>query len=321
MQIFLSAHNPLFVRGLSFAQRIDYVASIYYFLLGPARVVFLLAPLVYLLFGKYVVVTDLTSLLTFYVAHYIGGVVASGVLARGFRNPFWADLYETVMSVPLTSTTVTTVLLRRPWPFLVTPKGIRSSGYRFDVWPSVPYLVIAAALLVGIGLGIAEIVGTGRVHAAVVISLLWGAYNAVLCATATLVAREHPQRRAAPRLPVNRPCELDVAGTVLSARTFDLSDAGLRLFLNPPRFLPPVVDLRLLHEPDPALRARVDEPALGIGRKRARRPARERILDMAVERKHAAAQLRAHRTVGEVTGDAVAVFENMTVAIDNLCLL
>jgi cellulose synthase (UDP-forming) len=130
LQIFLSAHNPLFVRGLTVAQRIDYFASIYYFLLGPARMVFLLAPLVYLLFGKYVVVTDLTSLLTFYVAHYIGGVVASGVLARGFRNPFWGDLYETVMSVPLTSTTVATVLLRRPWPFLVTPKGIRSPGYR-----------------------------------------------------------------------------------------------------------------------------------------------------------------------------------------------
>jgi cellulose synthase (UDP-forming) len=246
IQMFLSGDNPLFLPGLSLAQRIDYLASIYYFLLGPARVAYLMAPLAYLLFGKYVVVADALSLLTFYVAHYVGAVLATGVVTRGFRNPFWADLYETVMSVPLAITTFTTVLFRKSWAFLVTPKGIQSSKYRLDVLPSAPYVVIAGLLLVGIALGVAELIQEGRSNPALTVSLVWGAYNAVLCATAAMVARERPQRRTAARLAADLPCELGVDGAVLQARTFDVSESGVRLFLDPPRFLPRQVDVRLV---------------------------------------------------------------------------
>ncbi len=246
IQMFLSRDNPLFLEGLSLAQRIDYLASIYYFLLGPARVIYLVAPLVYLLFGKYVVVADLVSLLTFYVAHYVAAVLATGVVTRGFRNPFWADLYETVMSVPLAITTFTTVFFRRSWAFLVTPKGIQSSQYRLDVIPSAPYVVITGALLAGIVFGAVELVREGHAHPALTVSLVWGLYNTVLCATAAMVARERPQRRTATRLAADLPCELGVEGEVLSARTFDVSESGVRLFLDPPRFLPRQVDVRLV---------------------------------------------------------------------------
>jgi cellulose synthase (UDP-forming) len=246
IQMFLSGDNPLFLPGLSLAQRIDYLASIYYFLLGPARVAYLVAPLAYLLFGKFVVVADALSLLTFYVAHYVGAVFATGVVTRGFRNPFWADLYETVMSVPLAITTFTTVLFRKSWAFLVTPKGIQSAKYRLDVVPSAPYVMIAGLLSVGIALGVAELIREGRSNPALTVSLIWGAYNAVLCATAAMVARERPQRRTAARLAADLPCELGVDGTMLQARTFDVSESGVRLFLDPPRFLPRQVDVRLV---------------------------------------------------------------------------
>ncbi len=246
IQMFLSRDNPMFLQGLSLAQRIDYLASIYYFLLGPARVIYLVAPLAYLLLGRYVVVADLVSLLTFYVAHYVAAVLATGVVTRGFRNPFWADLYETVMSVPLAITTFTTVFVRRSWAFLVTPKGIRSPKHRLDVLPSAPYVLITGALVVGTALGVVELVREGHSNPALTISLVWGLYNAVLCATAAMVARERPQRRTATRLAADLPCELGVDGAVLSARTFDVSESGVRLFLDPPRFLPRQVDVRLL---------------------------------------------------------------------------
>lgn len=246
IQMFLSQDNPMFLRGLTLAQRIDYLASIYYFLLGPSRVIYLLAPLAYLLFGAYVVVADMPSLLTFYVAHFVASVAATGVLTRGFRNPFWADLYETVMSVPLAMTTFTTIFFRRSWAFLVTPKGLQSSKHRLDLIPSAPYAVIAGALLVGLGLGVAELIREGQSNPALTVSLVWGAYNAVLCGTATMVARERPQRRTATRLAADLPCELVVDDAVLTARTFDVSESGVRLFLDPPRLLPRQVDVRLL---------------------------------------------------------------------------
>jgi hypothetical protein len=139
-----------------------------------------------------------------------------------------------------------TVFFRRPWAFLVTPKGIRSTAYRFDVIPSSPYAVITVALLVGIGLGGWEIYHEAYANPAVTVSLVWAAYNAVLCATAAMVARERPQRRTAVRLAADLPCELGADGAILSARTFDVSESGVRLFLDPPRFLPRHVDVKLM---------------------------------------------------------------------------
>jgi hypothetical protein len=42
---------------------------------------------------------------------------------------------------------------------------------------------------------------------------------------------------------------------------------------------------------------------------------------MAVERKHAASQARTQRPVGKMTGDGVAVLEDMAVAVNDFWLL
>jgi c-di-GMP-binding flagellar brake protein YcgR len=99
---------------------------------------------------------------------------------------------------------------------------------------------------VGIVLGVLQLIRDGRSNPALTVSLVWGLYNSVLCVTAAMVARERPQRRTAPRLAADLPCELGVEGEVLTARTFDVSESGVRLFLDPPRFLPRQVDVRLL---------------------------------------------------------------------------
>src|SRR6187200_3581734 len=73
-----------------------------------------------------------------------------------------------------------------------------------------------------------------------------------------------------------------------------------------------------VHEVNPSLRTGIFESPVRCGRERARRPPRERILNMAVQRKHAAAQTPAGRAKWKMTGNPVAVLENMSVAIDDL---
>jgi hypothetical protein len=90
-----------------------------------------------------------------------------------------------------------------------------------------------------------EVARAGHANTAAVISLLWGGYNLLIGLAVITVARERPQRREASRLAREIPCGLRVGRTMIAARTFDLSETGLQLFLNPPRFLPPQVDVRL----------------------------------------------------------------------------
>lgn len=244
-QIFLSRHNPLWIPGLTFIQRVDYFASMYYFLHGPARLICLVAPLAYLLFGQYVIAADPWTLLTFYLTAYLGTLVTFSVITRGFCNPFWADVYETVMSFYLTVTLIGSVLFTRSSVFHVTPKGTRLSRSTFHLLPSLPYVGLACALGIGIVSGVVDLMRWGYGDSAVVVSLLWGAYNLVVCATAATVARERPQRRESPRLPREMSCELRADGVTMPARVFDLSESGVRLLLDPPRFLPSVVDVQL----------------------------------------------------------------------------
>jgi cellulose synthase (UDP-forming) len=254
-QIFLSRHNPLLIPGLTFAQRVDYFASMYYFLHGPARLIYIMAPLALLLFGHYVIFADSLTLLTLYGTAYVGTVVAFSTLTRGFCHPFWADVYETVMSFYLTGTIIGSILFRRRSVFHVTPKGIQSSRLIFRFLPSLPYLVLTCALAVGIGMGLVEIVRWRAIDSAIVVSMLWAGYNLFVCATAAAVARERPQRRMAPRLQRDFSCELVADSAILPAQVVDLSETGVRLVHNHPRSLPESVEVRLV-------RAVVGQPAV-----------------------------------------------------------
>lgn len=247
-QIFLSRHNPLLVPGLTFVQRVHYFASMYYFLLGPARLIYIMAPLALLIFGRYIIYADSITLLTFYLTAYIGTLVVFSTLTRGFCNPFWADVYETVMSFYLTGTLIASMLLRRRSVFHVTPKGIRSSESSFRFFPSLPYLLLTSGLAVGIGLGLIELLDWQVGDSAIVVSMLWAAYNLVVCATASAVARERPQRRTAPRLDRSFACELSGANGPIPAQAVDLSETGIRVLHNQPRSLPDLVEIRLPHD-------------------------------------------------------------------------
>src|SRR6185436_18437313 len=76
----------------------------------------------------------------------------------------------------------------------------------------------------------------------------------------------------------------------------------------------------LIHELDPSVRAGIFETPVGCSSKCAGRRARQRILDVAIQWKYAAPQPRAGRAKRKMTSDAIAIFEDMSVAIDNLNL-
>jgi cellulose synthase (UDP-forming) len=231
----------------------------YYFLHGPARLIYITAPLALLLFGHYVIYADPWTLLTLYLTAYAGTVVAFSTLTRGYCNPFWADVYETVMSFYLTGTVIGSILFRKRSVFHVTPKGLRSGKTVFRFLPSLPYLVLSCALAVGIGMGLAEIFRWRALDSAIVVSMLWAGYNLLVCATAAAVARERPQRRTAPRLERDFSCQLVADSAILPAQAVDLSETGVRLVHHHPRSLPESVEVRLAAAgaDQPAVRGRV----------------------------------------------------------------
>jgi cellulose synthase (UDP-forming) len=247
VQVFLM-DNPLWKRGLTFMQRMHYFASIFYFFNGWPRLIYLAAPLAYLLLNHSPVVANFYVLLVYYLSYFITSLIAFNRISQGFRNPFWSDVYETVMCFSVSWTAFTTFLSPEKIIFQVTPKGLRFEKTRLDWSKVVPHMLLSALLVVGIGLGWYGFWHHELNRDAVLLSIFWAIYNLVILVAAIMVARERPQIRSWPRLSRKIPCELSFDHQVLSGETSDLSETGMSLTLDRPVFLPPTVNVRLMSD-------------------------------------------------------------------------
>lgn len=247
LQIFLSRDSPFLLKGLTLAQRINYFASIYYFLFGPARIVYLAVPLAFLLVGIPPLVAPLEDIVNFYGSHYLGSLIPFAMVSGRHRNPFWSDVYETVMSFSLTATVIKTLFRPAKLLFNVTPKGQKFAKSELDMVSTIPHLCLLALMSVGLILGgYSWISGTSN-QDALLVSLVLASYNIIVLGSAIFAAREGIQRRGAFRLERQIPCELVFRHQKMALKTRDISETGLGLCLDRPVFLPQRVTVRLQH--------------------------------------------------------------------------
>jgi cellulose synthase (UDP-forming) len=242
--------NPMTVRGLTFAQRIDYLGSVYYFFHGVPRVVCLAAPLSALLLGISPVHATVPDLVHLFGSYFFASLVMMRTVSGGTRNAFWADVYETAMCFSLSKATIATML--RPGKsraFIVTPKGekLEKRGVNEAV-TVLPHLALYGLLLAGLTVGV-QLWLSDRVTPGLEVSLFWGAVNLFLLTLAILSANELPQWRNTFRLPRRVPCELTSGDMHISGFTKDLSEHGVCVEVTKPLLLTSGLVTAHLHNP------------------------------------------------------------------------
>jgi cellulose synthase (UDP-forming) len=239
-QILFTRESPLWVRGLTLAQRLNYLASISYFYLGLPRLLFLAAPLSYLLFGHPPLMANVGMLAAHLGPYYLASLLVFNAASGRYRNPFWSEVYETAVCFAVTAATLRAILHPRLVTFYVTPKGVRR--LRSVMGKGVlPHLTLAALLLVGLVLGGLQLVsGRGDTQAAAV-SIIWGMYNLLLITVSVVIARQRPQLRGSPRLIRQLTAQLQYNGHRHEFPVLDLSESGASLSMDQPMRLPPAV--------------------------------------------------------------------------------
>jgi len=229
--------NPLTIRGLTLAQRIDYLGSIFYFFFGIPRVICLLAPLAMLFFNISPMNAEVVPMSVMFFSFFLTSVVAMRTVSRGSRNAFWSDIYELTMCFALSWAVLKTLLLpRKKQPFVVTPKGQRviksAQGELALAWP---HLLIFGLLVMGIVL---ESPHWWQPEPApgLAVNLFWGSANLFLLTIAILVASEQPQVRSLFRLPRTFTSELQAGSHIIPATTIDINETGVALRVRHPLF-------------------------------------------------------------------------------------
>ena len=245
IQIFI-LDNPLFCRGLSLKQRLHYLASLLYFFHGWARLIFMLAPLTFLLFSFNPIMSDVPTLLTYFGPHYIFALLTLTVMAREFRNPFWSDIYEAAATFSLSATAVATMLNPDKLVFKVTPKGEGPAQPDMVPWTfMLPHALLFALLSAGIVVATQRAIATGLQLDAYVISCAWAIYNLILTGCAIEASRARVVFRSSYRLRRNILAQLVVGKNRIQGKTIDMSEGGTSIFLEDRWYLPKTVSLQL----------------------------------------------------------------------------
>jgi cellulose synthase (UDP-forming) len=253
---------PLFKRGLSFPQRLNYFNAMLHFFFGIPRLIMILAPLTYLLLGAHPIKADALAVIAYILPHIGLSIIANSIISKNFRHSFWAGVYE-VSIAPFTAG-VTLLALLNPGlgKFNVTDKGTNLDKARFDFrtcWTTLGLLGLSViALMIAFPLRLILFIYQGANHSeldSILINSVWVLANLVTLIAAACVSYEQPQQRQTPRVKHNFPCELLVDNHRIACRTQDISEGGIQVLLDRPAAVP--AECQILISSDHGVRVRV----------------------------------------------------------------
>lgn len=228
LQIFL-LKKPMFMRGLTLAQRICYMSSCFFWFFPLARMIFLIAPVFFLVFGLKIYHTDATRFLIFAVPHMCAVFMLSNYLFGRLRWTFVSEVYEMIQSVHTLPALFKTLINPRAPVFKVTAKGEMLNQDSISPFAK-PFYILFFLNLGCLIMGVWRIVERGEFEPAS-ITMSWAVLNCVLLFACFGVMIERKQRRATPRVPADYPVTLEVAGHKMMGRFTDLSNTGAGIWI------------------------------------------------------------------------------------------
>ena len=119
----LRTDNPLFAPGLKLPQRLCYFNAMSHFLYAVPRLIFLTAPLIYLLLNHTNVPGYWAAILAYALPHLTLSNVTNSRIQGEHRHSFWNEIYETVLSPYILLPTMMALINPKLGKFNVTAKG------------------------------------------------------------------------------------------------------------------------------------------------------------------------------------------------------
>jgi cellulose synthase (UDP-forming) len=224
----LRTDNPLFGGKMKLSQRLCYFNAMAHFLYAVPRLVFLLAPLVYLLLGRIIIPGYWAAIVVYALPHLILSNLTNSRVQGSHRHSFWNEIYETVLAPFILAPTVLALINPRLGKFNVTGKGNTLAQTRFDRSITRPTKLMLALNACGMGMALYLLFIKGTIHTgAVVMNLVWVIFNMVILGVAAAVAYEQKQRRTSVRVEARLPVSVRMRdGRRFAGMTTDMSVGG-----------------------------------------------------------------------------------------------
>jgi cellulose synthase (UDP-forming) len=232
----LRTDNPLFAPGLKWPQRLCYFNAMCHFMYAVPRLIFLTAPLIYLLLSHTNVPGYWAAILAYALPHLVLSNVTNSRIQGEHRHSWWNEIYETVLSPYILLPTLMAMINPKLGKFNVTAKGGVVKRTFFDSKIAQPFLIMLMFNLAGLVVAIPRYFLWDRDRpGTVIMNVIWCCFNVVILGVTTAVAREMRQLRTTVRISITSPVIVKLPdGRVVSGETTDMSSGGTCIRLAEP---------------------------------------------------------------------------------------
>jgi len=244
----LRIENPLInpKLNLTIAQRICYFSATSHFFYGYPRLMYAIAPTLFLLFGIKPIQGLGSETLAYALPHILLSLNANYITYKHVRFSFWNEVFEFVMAFQAGYVTLMALINPKLGEFNVTDKGQTVTKRYYDWESSRGLLVVAALVIISLASIPFWLLLRPEDSEAVLINGLWCIFNLLLLLAALLVAFEQPQLRQTHRLPRRLPVMIYSDDNTCSGETINVSETGALIALDTSPNLPDEVEIELV---------------------------------------------------------------------------
>jgi cellulose synthase (UDP-forming) len=230
----LRTDNPLFAPGLKFPQRLCYFNAMCHFMYAVPRLIFLSAPLIYLILSHTNVPGYWAAILAYAMPHLVLSNVTNSRIQGEHRHSFWNEVYETVLSPYILLPTMMALINPKLGKFNVTAKGGVVKRTFFDTKIAQPFLILLVFNIAGLLIAIPRFLWWDRDRpGTVIMNVIWCVFNIVILGVCTAVAREMKQLRTTVRISIMTPVMVKLPdGRLIAGETTDMSSGGTCIKFN-----------------------------------------------------------------------------------------
>jgi len=235
--------NILFRHGLSLGQKLSYISAISYWYSGIKRLVYIMAPILFSVFGIIVVKCTLIQVLIFWLPMYVLSDAALKHLSQNIRTTKWTNIYETILFPSLIIPVLLETFGISQNKFAVTRKDGVQDDRKYRLKKSIPHIFFAVLSLIGIANCTRMIFTSGSPTYIVVLFWLISNFYNILMSIFFMFGRK--ALRKTERFSIEESCIISYAEGQIKCTTIDISEGGLSVMLDFPEFIPYDVDVKV----------------------------------------------------------------------------
>ena len=197
----LVTQNPLTMPGLTPQQRLCYFNSCFFWLFGFARIMFYVAPALFLLFGLKIYHVSLGQILAIALPYVLSTFFIMDYFYGRTRQPLFSEIYESIQAVFLLPAVISVLLNPARPSFKVTPKGQTQEAEALNARAMI-FLCIIIICLLSLAAAVLRWIDFPAQRDTILVTGVWCFYNMFLALTALGAFWERRQIRNSYRIHV-----------------------------------------------------------------------------------------------------------------------